>query len=252
MDMAPVLLVIDYLRIALSIAMLGYASIKDLRTREVHDYVWLFPALGGAVLGIYEVTIGALSFADILLSVGFMAVLSGILWYLRLFGEADLLAFIALSIIHPRTPSFGFIGYQPLLFSFTLIANSALSGLLPVFYTLASNLYLSSSVQLFEAHPKASMLIKIGMIFTGRYWELGDIRGPPFEYPLEVRGKLILKPDFWDDEKANREFKILREKGRERVWVSSTLPYIVVLLAGYLISVVYGDIMFTVMAYLSK
>ncbi len=251
MGMAPILLVVDYVRTALSIAMLGYASYRDLRTREVHDYVWLFPALGGAVLGIYEVTMGAQSFADILLSVGFMAVLSGVLWYLRLFGEADLLAFIALSIIHPRTPSFGFIGYPPLLFSFTLIANSALSGLLPVFYTMASNLYLSSSVSLFEAHPGASLLIKIGMISTGRFRELRDIRGPPFEYPLEDKGKLFLKPDFWDDEKANRDFKILREKERGRVWVSATLPYIVVLFAGYLISVLYGDIIFTVMAYLS-
>ena len=44
--MAPILLIIDYLRTALSIAMLGYASYKDLKTREIHDYVWLFPALG--------------------------------------------------------------------------------------------------------------------------------------------------------------------------------------------------------------
>ena len=52
--MAPVLLTLDYMRTVLSIAMLGYASYKDLKTREIHDYVWLFPAAGGAVLGIYE------------------------------------------------------------------------------------------------------------------------------------------------------------------------------------------------------
>ena len=252
MDMAPVLLVLDYIRTALSIAMLGYASYKDLESREVHDYVWLFPALGGAALGAYELIMGTLSFADIILSVGFMAVLSGILWYFQLFGEADLLAFLALSIIHPRTPSFGFMGYTPLLFSFTLIANSALSGLFMIFYTLASNLSLSASVSLFEAHSGASMLTKIGMMFTGRYRALEGIRGPPFDYPLEVGGELILRPEIWDDVKANNDFKILREKGRGRVWVSATLPYIVVLFTGYLISVVYGDIMFTVMAYLSR
>ena len=250
--MAPVLLTLDYMRTVLSIAMLGYASYKDLKTREIHDYVWLFPAAGGAVLGIYELFIGTISLMDIGISVGFMAILSGILWYFRLFGEADLIAFVALSIIHPRPPSFGFIGYPPLLFSFTLIANSALSGLLAAFYTLASNLFLSSSVSLFEAHPEASRLTRIGLMFTGEYKALKDIRGPPFEYPLEVKGGLVLRPDIWDDVKANNELRILREKGRERAWVSATLPYIVVLFVGYLISVFYGDIMFTVMAYLSR
>jgi hypothetical protein len=81
---------------------------------------------------------------------------------------------------------------------------------------------------------------------------LSDIRGPPFEYSLEVRGGLVLRPDIWDDEKANKELRILREKGRGRAWVSATLPYIVVLFVGYLISVFYGDIMFTFMSYVTS
>ncbi|MBT3284284.1 hypothetical protein HN807_06040 [Candidatus Bathyarchaeota archaeon] len=250
--MAPVLLLIDYIRTALSIAMLGYASYKDFKTREIHDYVWLLPALCGAILGAYELFMGMLSIADILLSVGFMAILSGVLWYFRLFGEADLLAFVALSIIHPRTPSFPFMGYPPLLFSFTLIANSALSGLLSAFYTLSLNLSLSTRVSLFEAHPETSKFTKLGLMFTGHYRALANIRGPPFEYPLEEMGELVLKPDIWDDDKANKAFKILKENGRGRAWVSATLPYIVPLFVGYMVSVVYGDIMFTVMAYLSR
>jgi hypothetical protein len=240
---------LDYFRTVLSIVMLGYASYKDLKTREIHDYVWLFPAAGGVVLGIYELFIGTISLIDIGISVGFMGVLSGILWYFQLFGEADLLAFIALSIIHPRTPGFGFIGYPPLLFSFTLIANSALSGLLAAFYTLALNMSLSTRVPLFQAHPEASALTKLGLMFTGEYKALKDVRGPPFEYPLEVKGGLVLRPDIWDDDKANNEFRVLREKGRDRAWVSATLPYIVVLFAGYLISAFYGDVIFTLMAW---
>ena len=56
--------------------------------------------------------------------------------------------------------------------------------------------------------------------------------------------------DIFDDEEANKAFRILREQGADRVWVSATLPYIVVLLVGYLISVFYGDIMFTIMSML--
>lgn len=248
MALTPVIL--DYIRTVLSLGMLGYASYVDLKTREIHDYVWIFPAAAGLIVAAYELFTGTLSLNQMGFSVGFMVVLSGFLWYFQLFGEADLIAFVALSIIHPRTPDYSFIGYTPLLFSFTLIANSALSGVLSAFYTFADNISKEMrGVELFKAHPDVSTLSKIGLMFTGQYKQMKEIRGPPFEYPLEVRGKLVLKPDLWDDDKAKKEFRILREKGRERIWVSATLPYIVVLFVGYLISVTYGDIMFTLMAY---
>ena len=85
-------------------------------------------------------------------------------------------------------------------------------------------------------------------MFTGRYIPVKSLRGPPFEYPLEVDGGLILKPDLFDDKAANRAFLVLREKNVERVWVSSTLPYVVVLFIGYIISIIIGDVMFTIMS----
>ena len=249
--MGPNALLIDYLRAVISVAMLGYASYKDLKTREIHDIVWIVPAALGFVLDIYEVYVGTLTLTGALISIGFMVVLSGILWYLSLFGEADLIAFVTLAVIHPRTPQFGFIGYTPLLFSFTLIANSAISGLLTAFYTFGVNLVDSlGGVELFDRYRDISVLRKISVMFTGRFMPIKSVRGPPFEYPLENRGKLILRPDIFDDEEAKKSFRILREQGLERVWVSATLPYIVVLMVGYMISVVYGDLMFTIMSML--
>ena len=247
--MGPNALLIDYLRVIISVAMLGYASYKDIKTREIHDIVWIVPAALGLILDVYEIYVGNLTITGALASIGFMVILSGILWYLSLFGEADLIAFITLAVIHPRTPMFGFIGYTPLFFSFTLIANSAISGLLTAFYTFGANL--SDSLggrELFERHEDVSGLKRFAIMFTGRYARLSSIRGPPFEYPLEVKGELIMRPDIFDDDEANKVFRILREQGVDRVWVSATLPYIVVLLVGYLISVFYGDIMFTIMS----
>lgn len=249
--MGPNALLIDYIRVIISVAMLGYASYKDIKTREIHDIVWIIPAALSLVIDVYEIYVGNLTVTGALLSIGFMVVLSGILWYLSLFGEADLIAFMTLAIIHPRTPQFGFIGYTPLLFSFTLIANSAISGLLAAFYTFGVNLADNiSGVELFERYRDISALKKISIMFTGRFMPFESIRGPPFEYPLENKGELVIKPDIFDDEEANKSFRILREKGVERVWVSATLPYILVLLLGYLISVVYGDLMFTIMSML--
>jgi hypothetical protein len=244
--MAPVQL--DYLRTVLALGMLGYAAYKDLKTREIYDMVWIIPAAIGLIIDVYEVYVGNLTLTQAGISIGFMVILSGVLWFLQLFGEADLIAFVALAVIHPRTPIFGFIGYTPLLFTFTLVANSALSGLLIAFYSLFLNLKVwSSGVDLFERY-EVSGLKKLGLLFTGQYMAMREVKGPPFEYPLEVRGELILKPDIWDDDKAKNDFRIARQKGFDRVWVSATLPYIVNLLVGYVISVVYGDILFSIMS----
>ena len=246
--MTPAPMLLDYMRTALALGMLGYAAYKDLKTREIYDMVWAVPAAIGLVMDIYEVYTGNLTLTQAGISIGFMVVLSGVLWFLQLFGEADLIAFVALAVIHPRTPGFGYIGYTPLLFAFTLVANSALSGLLIAFYSLFKNLRTGASVDMFERYSEASGLKKLGLLFTGQYMETKDIKGPPFEYPLEIRGELILKPDIWDDDKAKNDFRIAREKGFDRVWVSATLPYIVNLFVGYVISVTYGDILFSIMS----
>lgn len=241
-------LVLDFVRTALALGMLGYAAYKDLKTREIYDMVWAIPAAIGLIIDVYEVYTGGLTLTQAGISIGFMVILSGVLWFLQLFGEADLIAFVALAVIHPRTPAFGFFGYPPLLFTFTLVANSSLSGLLIAFYSLFKNLSVGASVNLFERHGDASSLKRLGLLFTGQYMETKEVRGPPFEYPLEVQGELILKPDIWDDDKAKNDFRIAKEKGFDRVWVSATLPYIVNLLVGYVISVTYGDILFSIMS----
>ena len=247
--MGPNALIIDYLRVVVSVIMLGYASYKDLKTREIHDIVWIVPAAIGVALDSYELVVGNLTWMGALLNIGFMAVLSGVLWYFSLFGEADLIAFIALAVIQPRTPVYGFAGYTPVLFAFTLVANSALAGIFSAFYTFAVNLVESlQGTKLFERYSDSSFFKRLTIMFTGRYIPLRSLRGPPFEYPLEVRGRLVVRPDLFDDDEANKAFRFLRERKLERVWVSSTIPYIVVMLVGYIISVAYGDVMFTIMS----
>ncbi len=246
--MSPPVLTIDYIRVLVSLSMLGYASYKDIKTREIHDIVWIIPTGLGLLLDTYEVYTGVLTVTGALYNIGFMVILSVVLWYLSLFGEADLIAFVALSVIHPRVPVFGYIGYTPLLFSFTMIANSAIAGVMMTFYTLAANLIQSGGVDLFERHEETSWIRKTALLFTGRNIPVEKLRGPPFEYPLEVKGELVLRPDIFDDDEARKAFRYLRERGVKRVWVSSTLPYIVVLLVGYVISIVVGDVMFTIMA----
>jgi prepilin signal peptidase PulO-like enzyme (type II secretory pathway) len=230
--------------------MLGYASYQDIKTREIHDIVWIIPGTIGLILNIFELYTGSLSLRGAIISIGFMVILSGILWVLRLFGEADLIAFLALSIIHPRTPSFGFRGFTPILFSFTLIANSAIAGIFTAIYTIIVNLFEYLKDRSIFDRYNASFFKKMVIMFSGKYISIESLKGPPFEYPLEVNGELIIKPNLFDDEAANKAFMDLKENGIKSFWVSSTLPYIVVLFVGYLVSTFYGDVMFSIMTLL--
>lgn len=76
---------------------------------------------------------------------------------------------------------------------------------------------------------------------------MDSIRGPPYEYPLEKIGEegmvsLVVRPDIGDDEGASKTLRRLREMGRKTVWVSYSLPFLLILGVGYLSVIVFGDI----------
>ncbi len=241
------LLTLDIVRTGVALAMLGYGSFRDLRTREIHDLLWVAGGGTGLVLDAYELFLGTLSLRQLVFSVGFMVAVGLVLGYLRLFGGADLLAFIALSIIHPRAPVYLQInwGWTPPFYAFTLISNTAIAGIMTPLAALTRNLgAVSRGTDLFERHMDVSALRKAALMFTAVNVRLGDVRGPPYQYPLEEAGGGIrLRPDIWDDEKAAEEFRLLGERCVERVWVSATLPYLVLITAGYILSVAFGDVL---------
>jgi len=245
--MSPSILTLDILRTGVALAMLGYGSFRDLRTREIHDLLWVAGGGAGLVLDAIELFNGTLSLRQLVFSVGFMAAVGLVLGYLRLFGGADLLAFIALSIIHPRAPVYLLYnwGWTPPFYAFTLISNTAIAGVATPLVALARNLgAVSGGADLFERHRDVSALRKAALMFTAVNVRLGDVRGPPYQYPLEEPGgEIRLRPDIWDDEKAAEEFRLLGERGVGRVWVSATLPYLVVMTVGYVLSVVFGDVL---------
>jgi hypothetical protein len=153
---------------------------------------------------------------------------------------------MALVLIHPKAPSYigANTGWNPLFFPFTLVYNTALMGVfIPLINTFLNLSTGFSGVNLFEGHglPLHRRLV---LLLTARYVKLERVRGPPFEYPLEGSEGLRLRPDIWDDNAASRGFNELRLGGHEWTWVSTTLPYLVVMMGGYLLSVVYGDLIF--------
>jgi len=244
------LVYLDAARTLMALGMLGYAGVKDLRTREVHDLLWVVVGGSALLLDVYELFLGSISLFQLALAVGIMGLVGLALWFFRLMGEADILAFFVLALIHPRAPAYlgAFWGWSPVFFPFTMLSNTAVAGIVAPLITVIGNVVVKlRGVDLFERARGLSGPSRIALLFTARYVRLEGVRGPPFQYPLEGAGGLSLRPDIWDDGAAEKTFTELRGRGYEWTWVSATLPYIVVMAAGYLLSVIFGDIIFWIM-----
>jgi hypothetical protein len=232
--------------------MLSYTSWIDLKTREIYDTVWLIFGSIGLLLSLYEVYIGTLSLLLLVVVVFVSSVISFGLGYFGLIGGADVLAFITLTVLHPFPPR----GLEPYLglvspvFSLTLFSNSALSGVSYSFVQFVRNIVLViQGEDIFFGVEDASTLKKIIVMFTGQRMKMSHIKGPPFQYPLEILRsdegtdrKLILMPDIQDDNLANSVFDKLKALGLEKVWVSNTLPFLIFITIGYILSLSLGDI----------
>jgi preflagellin peptidase FlaK len=243
---------IAFTRILLSLVMLGYTSWVDMKTREIYDLIWVIFGALGLIICVYEVYTGTLPFWGLGISIVFSAILSLVLGYMGLFGGADVFAFITLAILNPFqprgvNPSLGFVS---IIYPLSLFSNSALAGVSFAIFLLLRNLFLSfGGRSLFSNYSTSPLWRKLVLMATGMRVDIGKVRGPPFQYPLEMPSedglserKLIVMPDIQDDEGAEDIFRSLKEQGVGEVWVSQTLPFLFFILVGYIVTLVIGDI----------
>ena len=237
------------IRILLSLVMLGYSSWIDLKTREIYDLVWIIFGGLGLVITAYELYTGTYSIMSFGVPLVFSIIVSFALGYLGLFGWADVLAFIALTILNPFpsevfTPSLGIV--SP-VFPITLFSNSAIAGVSFSLVLLARNLSLALRGEKLFLNSRVSPLKKFVLLFSGYRLNLANLKGPPFQYPLELPSsegdnEFVLMPDIQDDESAWEVFKQLQSSGIKKTWVSYTLPYLIFITIGYVLSLFVGDL----------
>ena len=242
---------IEYVRILSCFSMLIYASWRDLKTREVSDWVWIVFGIPGIAIDFFELSSGGITVLGLVVPVAFSSILSFILAYLGLFGGADFKAFVVLSVLLPNPPR----AVQPLLgiasaiYPLTMFSNSALAGALMAILMLAMNLSSKRERSLFEDFKTESRWKKFAVLISGRRLKIEDVRGPPFHYPLEeLNGednsvhRLVIMPNTDDDDEALNIFRRMKDQGVKEVWVSHTLPFIVFMLFGFFVTIVIGDI----------
>ena len=237
-------------RILLSIIMLGYTSWVDIKTREIYDLVWIIFGGLGLALNIYEVVTGVYTVIDVVVPVAFAAGISIVLGFIGLFGGADVLAFIALSLLNPFPPMIvhPLLGIVSRIYPITMVSNSALAGVSMSLVILARNLAFALQGENLFSGNNVSGFKKFVLLFSGYRIDMDQVKGPPFQYPLEVPSeegedrKLVVMPNINDDGAAVSAFNELRNQGVTRTWVSYTLPFLLFISVGYVLSIIFGDI----------
>jgi len=229
--------------------MLTYASWRDIKTREIPDKVWIIfsaPAIG---IDLYELHIERINTIQFFLAIILSLVISFSLAYFELFGGADFKAFVVLSLLQPIQARFinPILNTVSVIYPLTVFANSAIAGAFTAIITLVKNIVLTyTKGGLFENDQKISLTKKLLVMVSGVKMNIDKVRGPPFEYPLEkIEGnerKLMVMSRLLRDEDAVEAIKTLKEVGFKEIWVSRTLPFLVFITIGFILSIFLGDI----------
>lgn len=223
-------------RLVIGTVILSYASYTDIKTRKASNILWLIMGSIGAILLVAQFF--TIDFEDIRLLI-FIPIMIGffyVLFQLRLiFGGADAKALMALSILTPLQPS---------------INNFPIYGSLPVFmWSIFSN-----SVLLFLLIPLSLLVFNIvkrnlefPYCFLGYKMSVRKAR-ETFVWPLEKikdgKRKFMYMPKDFDVDEELEEFEKI---GIERIWVTPKIPFMIPLLAGFIVSFIIGDILFHLM-----
>lgn len=251
---------LDQLKIILSIALLTYASWRDLRSRYVPDKVWLiFAPLGAGITLFQGFSLGIEYLKNVALSFLIISALSIIIFYLDLFGGADVKALMCLSLTLPYPPLMPLYkaGLVLPLFTLTIFNNaillSASISLIILFYNVYCRM---RGERLFEGLESESKFKKLIALLIGYRVSPSKIVNSDFIYPIEevtlssdgsISRKLRISPRIGDENYEFLDFLNKEEYSGIRVWASPTLPFIVFIALGLIAALLFGDLILLIL-----
>lgn len=227
--------------------MLVVAAIIDFKKREIPDKIWLiFGGLGASItafelfavsnlenaaLGSPMVSIANLSALGIQL--GIIGPVAYLLYRTGLFGGADSKALIAIVILFP------FYSAPLKLHEFsalTVLTNAAILSTSHVLYNITRNLAsVLNGKRIFDGFEQDSHVRKVLAIMMG-YRSSSSNSG--YLFSMEVsdtngQRKLNFSPATYDE---------YVDSSKKDVWVTTALPFIVYLAAGFIVMMTFGDL----------
>ena len=248
-------------RIAVTAAILIYASWSDFKTREVSNRVWV----------IYAPIAFALSLAEFLLydpsklllfgvSVGFTVGLAFLLFYSGGFGGADSKALMCIAVALPFaptafTPVFGISPISKFIFPLTIFSNGVLFAAASGFYMILRNLFWHRKMgkTMFTgtlAHESIGK--KILVLITGYKVTVAKLQAKWHVFPMEdikdcencLERKLVVVPrDEGRAEIVDRLSNAAKAgKIDNYVWATPGLPMLIFITLGLIAALLFGDV----------
>ncbi len=219
---------VDSIRVVLALSMLGYATYSDLKNREISDFLWVIFG-GTAVVLVFF----ASDMMHLLTNVGVSLIIAPVvfvIWRLGFFGGADAFGLVVLAALVPE-----FSISNGLITPFTVLTNSVVLSIIPIFFNISRNLIsLAKHENIFDGLENETKRNKILALFLGY-----KAKNPKFSFSIEKHDGVNRRLDFSLKNADNAEFCSSQD-----TWVTPGIPYMIYITFGFVIQLVYGDIIF--------
>ena len=244
---------LNIIRILVCIPFLLYACYSDLRIRKVPNRTWHLMIIIGIILAFMDILNQGIGFlVRFSLSVIFFSAFAYMLFRIKVLGGADAKAIIALSIAIPTFPLVPLKGIPFLnLFVFSVFGNAILLMLIVPLLIFFYNL-----TQLSRDEVKERLFCS----FLGYKSKISELRNRHIkliESYTEQDGNIIRRfvprGVDTDDETMRRLQQFAKDrKIPDKVWVTPGLPFMIPLTLGFIIALVYGDLMYLILSHLVR
>ncbi len=217
------------IRIAICLITLIIASIMDLRKREISDKVWLGSGIISIIINIIDYN--NVNILNYLITLGIISILSYIIYRTGLFGGADAKALIIISLL---IPTYNINNSIHNIVPLVVLTNSLLLTLFNITHNIIRNsISLLKGDDIFHGF-NASFLKKLLAFMIG--FRVSKINGYLFLMEEQCTNG---KKQFRFNINAYDEFA----QDTKDVWVTPALPFIIYITIGFVIMLVYGDIL---------
>jgi len=214
-------------RVIAAFTMLGLACFFDVKKREINDILWIgFSVLSAILIFVSPDVWSSLRIVGVSLIIAPIAL---VLWRFGVFGGADAFCLMVLASLAPM-----FTLNSSQITPFSTLTNAAILSVTPLFVNLSRNVIsILRKEDIFEGIDETKTK-KIIAVFIGY-----KAKNPQYSFSLEriVDGKKRL--DF--SLKHAEQTLFCDDHG---VWVTPGIPYVLYITAGFVIQVLYGDILF--------
>jgi len=217
------------IRILSALAMLSIATTIDIWKREIHDILWIVFGAISIVLIFFEPNI-----TNSVINIGISLIVAPVallIWRVGIFGGADALGLIVLAALAPQLSLSGNT-VTPL----TTLTNAIIISIAPIFLNLFRNLIaISRHRNIFEGFEE-TRLKKISALFLGY-----RAKNPKYSFSIEKIEGNHKKIDFSFHHAENTKFC-----DKLDTWVTPGMPYILYITAGFVVQLLFGDIVFII------